>query len=120
MTPSILTASSLHSLPRAVLGPRLQAELPVSPQRALRCGKRALYLRPQPLGCHVPVLLPMWSPWALRPRHRRLPLRAGLVGTHLQEAMSMQPLQLPMRPRERALPLPARLVGQEVQLQVLL
>lgn len=111
---------SLRRLPRAVLGSRLQAELPVPPQRALRPGQRALLLRPQPLGRALPVPLPVRPPRPLRPPHRRLPLRAGLVGTHLQEAVSVQPRQLPLRPAHRPLPLPAGLVGQEVQLQMLL
>lgn len=90
------------------------------PQWALRPGERALHLRPQPLGRALPVPLPVRSPRSLRPPHRHLPLRTGLVGAHLQEAMPVQPHQLPLRPTHRPLPLPAGLVGQEVQLQMLL
>lgn len=111
---------SPRRLPRAVLGPRLQAELPVPPQWALPPRERPLHLRPRPLGRALPVLLPVRPPRPLRPPERRLPLRAGLVGTQLQEAMPVQPLHVPLRPPERAVPLPAGLVGQEVQLQVLL
>lgn len=111
---------SPRRLPRAILGPRLQAELPVPPQWALRPRERPLHLRPQPLGRAVPVPLPVRPPRPLRPPDRRLPLRAGLVGTQLQETVLVQPLHLSLRPPERAVPLPARLVGQEVQLQVLL
>lgn len=90
------------------------------PQRALRPRQRPLHLRPQPLGRAVPVPVPVRPPRPLRPPERIVPLRAGLVGTGLQEAVPVQPLHVPLRPPDRAVPLPAGLVGQEVQLQVLL
>lgn len=107
-------------LPCAVLGSRLQEALPVPPRWDVRGGERALHLQPRALGRAVPVPLPLRPPRPLRPHNRRLPLRAGLVGSRLQEAVPVQPRHLALRHSHRALPLPAGLVGQEVQVQVLL
>lgn len=102
----------------AVLGSRLQGDVQLPPQRAMRGRDGPVHLQPQPLGSQMRERLPLQAR-QVRPEDGQMHLRAQLVGSPVLQLLLLQP-QLPVRPADGQLPVPARLVGPRLQQPVLL